>query len=275
MSSELSLDATTTSLAARSLGSSPYARVFVHGFAQTSRCMGPFGDLLVESDGLLAVDAPGHGRSVEHSEASIAQGAELLCATAGRTQYIGYSMGGRISLQAAITHPELVSSLVLIGATAGIEDQQELAQRREWDHQQAELLEQVGLDAFLQSWLDQSLFVGLPEGARFETERKTNTVEGLAASLRSAGTSSMTPLWDRLHLIQCPVLVLTGERDTRYCEVAERLVAGIGSAATHKIIAGAGHAAHLEQPEATAAAVLTFQDPTEAPIQSPTDNNNA
>ena len=85
----------------------------------------------------------------------------------------------------------------------------------------------------------------------------------------------MSPLWDRLHLIQCPVLVLTGERDTRYCEVAERLVAGIGSAATHEIIAGAGHAAHLEQPEATAAAVLKFQDQTEAPIQSPTDNNNA
>ena len=154
-------------------------------------------------------------------------------------------------------------------------DQQELAQRREWDYQQAELLEQVGLDAFLQSWLDQPLFVGLPEGARFETERKTNTVEGLAASLRSAGTSSMSPLWDRLHLIQCPVLVLTGERDTRYCEVAERLVTGIGSGATHEIIAGAGHAAHLEQPEATAAAVLKFQDQTEAPIQSPTDNNNA
>jgi len=275
MSSELSIDATTTSLAARSLGSSPYGRVFVHGFAQTGRCMGPFGDLLADSGGLLAVDAPGHGHSLQHREASIAQGAELLCATAGRAQYIGYSMGGRISLHAAVTHPELVSSLVLIGATAGIEDQQELAQRREWDYQQAELLERVGLEAFLQSWLDQPLFVGLPEHARFEAERKTNTVEGLAASLRSAGTSSMTPLWDRLHTIQCPVLVLTGERDTRYCEIAQSLVAKIGSGATHVTIAGAGHAAHLEQPEATAAAVLNFQEPTEVPIQSPTDNNSA
>jgi 2-succinyl-6-hydroxy-2,4-cyclohexadiene-1-carboxylate synthase len=275
MSSELSLEATATSLAARSLGSSPYARVFVHGFAQTARCLGPFGELLADSSGLLAVDAPGHGHSVQHREASIAQGAELLCATAGRSQYIGYSMGGRISLHAAITHPELVSSLVLIGATAGIEDEQDRAQRREWDYQQAELLERVGLDAFLQSWLDQPLFVGLPESARFETERRTNTVAGLAASLRSAGTSSMTPLWDQLHLLQCPVLVLTGERDTRYCEIAEGLVAGIGSGATHVTIAGAGHAAHLEQPEATAAAVLDFQDPTEAPIQSPTDNNSA
>jgi 2-succinyl-6-hydroxy-2,4-cyclohexadiene-1-carboxylate synthase len=275
MSSELSLEATTTSLAARSLGRSPYARVFVHGFAQTARCLGLFGELLADSSGLLAVDAPGHGHSVQHREASIAEGAELLCATAGRSQYIGYSMGGRLSLHAAITHPELVSSLVLIGATAGIEDQQDRAQRREWDYQQAELLERVGLDAFLQSWLDQPLFVGLPEAARFETERQTNTVEGLAASLRSAGTSSMTPLWDRLHLVQCPVLVLTGDRDTRYCEIAERLVAGIGSGATHEIIAGAGHAAHLEQPESAAAAVLNFQDPTDDPIQSPTDNNSA
>ena len=50
---------------------------------------------------------------------------------------------------------------------------------------------------------------------------------------------------------------------------------GLSSPFAAEIIAGAGHAAHLEQPEATAAAVLKFQDQTEAPIQSPTDNNNA
>lgn len=261
MSRELSVDATETSLAARLLTSGPYSRVFVHGFAQNNLCIGPFAQLIAGSEGLLAVDAPGHGHSAGHASASITQGAELLCATAGPAHYIGYSMGGRLCIQAAISHPELVSSLVLIGATAGIEDTAQRTDRRQSDDEKATLLESVGLQQFLQHWLEQPLFRGLPDAARFQQERESNTVAGLAASLRCAGTGSMIPLWDHLHRITCPVLVLTGSNDARYSEIAERLVAGIGSKATHLSIADAGHAAHLEQPESTAQAVLSFLDP--------------
>ncbi|CAB4753465.1 MAG: alpha/beta fold hydrolase [Actinobacteria bacterium] len=261
MSSERNLEATETSLAARLFSGNAYRRVFVHGFAQNNRCIGPFAQLIAGSEGLLAVDAPGHGNSAEHASASITQGAELLCATAGPAQYIGYSMGGRLSLQAAISHPELVSSLVLIGATAGIQDTAERTDRRQWDYEQAELLESLGIEQFLQMWLDQPLFRGLPDAARFHKEREENTAEALAASLRLAGTGSMIPLWDHLQQITCPVLVLTGINDARYSEIAERLVAGIGNNATHRVIADAGHAAHLEQPESTAETVLSFLDP--------------
>jgi 2-succinyl-6-hydroxy-2,4-cyclohexadiene-1-carboxylate synthase len=256
------LDATPTALAARRRGPTvepPAGRtVFVHGFAQTAGCVGPLGQALADGHELLAVDAPGHDGSVRHARADLWRGAELLAATGGVANYVGYSMGGRLCLHAALAHPASVRRLVLIGATAGIEDARERDGRHDWDEQHARRLEEIGLDAFLAEWLAQPLFAGLPTWARFDAERRANTVAGLAASLRHAGTGSMDPLWDRLDGLDCPVLVLSGEHDARYGELGERLAAGIGPNARHLVVAGAGHAVHLEQPEATAEAILAF-----------------
>jgi len=256
------LDADLRRLAHRRSGPTPVAAadrtVFVHGFAQTSGCVGPLGDALAEGHELLAVDAPGHGGSTMHAQADLRAGADLLCATGGRADYVGYSMGGRLALHAALAHPGEVRRLVLIGATAGIDDDRERVDRAEWDEQHAHRLEQIGVDAFVAEWLAQPLFAGLPPWARFDEERRGNTVAGLAASLRRAGTGSMTPLWDQLATIDCPVLVVTGARDERYGELGERLVAGIGANARHEVVAGAGHAVHLERPTETASAVLDF-----------------
>ena len=76
---------------------------------------------------------------------------------------------------------------------------------------------------------------------------------------------------------------MTGGRDVRYGELADRLVRGAGGDARHVRIAGAGHAAHLERPDATIAAVGTFLDqlgPATAVDrrrgrQAPTNNPNA
>ena len=54
-----------------------------------------------------------------------------------------------------------------------------------------------------------------------------------------------------------PVLVLAGEHDTKFRAIGERM-AGLLSASTFEVIAGAGHSVHLEQPEATAAALADW-----------------
>lgn len=223
----------------------------LHGFAQDHRCLGPLGDHLAARGELLAPDAPGHGGSFRHAGADLPRGATLLAATAaqdGPSVLVGYSMGGRFCLRAALDHPEAVRALVLIGATAGIEDDGERAARRAGDHALAERMERIGLDAFLDEWLDLPLFAGLPDWAHFEDHRRENRVEGLAASLRSAGTGSMEPLWERLGTLRVPVLCLTGADDERYGELATQLVARMGGRASHRVVPGAGHAAHLEQP---------------------------
>ena len=267
------LPATDLHLAATSSGTNLVAGspavALVHGFAQTGACFGPFGAAIEAEHRVLRVDQAGHGGSVRHLEATLAEGAELLLQTVGDTVgdavLVGYSMGARLALQAVIAHPDRVAALVLIGGTAGIEDPDERTARRAEDEARARRLESIGLDAFLEEWLAMPMFAGLPEWARFDDERRSNTVEGLAESLRRAGTGSMAPLWGRLGALTCPVLCVTGERDERYGRLAERVVASAGGPARHVVIEGAGHAAHLERPEATADAVLRFLREVTAP----------
>ncbi len=47
-----------------------------------------------------------------------------------------------------------------------------------------------------------------------------------------------------------PVLVLAGERDERFRAAGERLARSIGGNARLALVPGAGHAAHLERPQA-------------------------
>lgn len=266
-------DASDTTLAALSRGEGPTV-VAVHGFAQTSGCLGPLGDGLAQRFRLVAPDAAGHGGSLRHATADLVAGAEVLVTTGGHAAYVGYSMGGRLCLQAALDHPDRVLALVLIGATAGIDDEDERAARQRADAALADRLEAIGLEAFLTEWLGLEMFAGLPDWARFEQERRTNTVEGLAMSLRRAGTGSMQPLWERLGRIEVPVLLVTGERDERYGRIAERMATALGPTARHEVVAGAGHAAHLERPERTTELVCSFLeavlDPAQPPRKSPT-----
>jgi 2-succinyl-6-hydroxy-2,4-cyclohexadiene-1-carboxylate synthase len=245
------------------------AAVLVHGFTQTGACLGPLATDLAADHDVRCPDLPGHGRSDVEPTADLWAIADVLAGVAastprGQAVVVGYSLGGRAALHLALAHPEVVERLVLIGATAGIEDAAERARRRAADEALAERILDVGVDAFLDEWLAQPLFAGLPAWARFDDERRANTTAGLAASLRHAGTGSMDPLWGRLHRIDVPTLVLAGERDAKFAALGDRLARGIGPASL-ATVPGAGHAAHLEAPAAAIDLVRRFlHDPSVA-----------
>jgi 2-succinyl-6-hydroxy-2,4-cyclohexadiene-1-carboxylate synthase len=222
--------------------------VLVHGFAQNRDCWGPVLVDLERDHEVCRVDAPGHGRSSSF-HAGLRTGARLIADQGGRATYLGYSMGGRFLLHLALANPELVERLVLVGATAGIDDAAERAARREQDEAMAQRVERDGVEAFVAAWLDQPLFAGLGPDVRFEDARAENTVEGLAESLRQAGTGAQDPLWDRLHRLDMPALVVTGALDAKFTALGRRLVESIGPNAELAVIPGAGHAAHLERPD--------------------------
>lgn len=223
--------------------------VLVHGFAQTRACWGPLARDLHADHEVVRVDAPGHGRSSTF-HAGLRTGARLIADQGGRATYLGYSMGGRFVLHLALANPELVEGLVLVGATGGIEDPAVRAERRLVDHAMADRLERDGLERFIDAWLAQPLFAGLGAAVQFRAERAENTVEGLAESLRQAGTGAQDPLWSRLHRLEMPVLVSAGADDAKFAGEARRLGESIGANATVALVPGAGHAAHLEQPQA-------------------------
>lgn len=245
----------------RSSSASAPRVVLVHGFTQTAASWDAVASLLEPDHSVVTVDAPGHGRSTAVA-ADLDEGARLLGEAGGRAFYVGYSMGGRLALRLALTEPELVIGLVLIGATAGIDEDEERRRRRRSDEELAAHVESVGVPAFLDRWLSQDLFEGLPQDPDERASRLANTPSGLASSLRLAGTGTMDPpWWDSLHSISAPTVVVAGARDERFTALGHRLVAGIGSNARFAGIDRAGHAAHLHDPRAVADLVRTLTRP--------------
>jgi 2-succinyl-6-hydroxy-2,4-cyclohexadiene-1-carboxylate synthase len=223
--------------------------VAVHGFTQTRRTWLPIAQRLSDGNHFTLVDAPGHGASSD-VRADLWRGAELLGQAGGLGGYIGYSMGARLCLHLALQRPDLVSCLVLIGGHPGIVDPQARASRHGDDRALARRLETEGVTAFVDWWLQQPLFSTLSESAAGRADRLTNTAEGLASSLRLAGTGSQQPLWDRLPELAMPVLVVAGQVDDKFARLGQRTAEAIGDNAEVVLIPGAGHACHLERPEA-------------------------
>ena len=227
--------------------------VFLHGFTQTHHhwhaVAHAIAGALAARPTLAFVDLPGHGLAAD-DRTPIAEAGPPLAALGGRGTYVGYSMGGRFALMAAIARPDLVERLVLIGATPGIADDTERADRRSLDKQRAAQIERDGVAPFLDAWLAAPMFAGLPADPSGLAHRRRNTASGLASSLRTAGTGSQPSLWDRLGEITAPVLVLAGEHDTKFTDVGRRMAALLPDA-TFAPITGAGHAAHTEQPDQT------------------------
>jgi 2-succinyl-6-hydroxy-2,4-cyclohexadiene-1-carboxylate synthase len=197
---------------------------------------------------VVRIDAPGHGRS-SAIPAGLWDGADLIAERGGRAAYVGYSMGARFALHVALAHPERVDALVLIGGTAGIDDASARAERRADDEERAARLERDGVDSFLETWLALPLFAGLTAETQFRSERKENTVDGLASSLRAAGTGSQDSLWSRLGELTMPVLLVAGADDAKFTAEAQRMGASIGDNATIESVPRAGHSAHLENPD--------------------------
>lgn len=227
--------------------------VLVHGFTQTASSWRPVGALLQDrlrpEPEIVCLDAPGHGSRCD-VHLDLPAGADLLAAEGGRATYIGYSLGARYCLHVALQHPELVERLVLLGGTPGIVDDTERAERRAADEALAHELERIGLEAFLERWLAQPLFARLRPTIAEIDDRLTNTVGGLASSLRLAGTGTQAPLWDRLSTIAVPVLVLAGEHDSKFADIGRRM-AELLPDGEFRTVPDAGHAAHLEHPVTT------------------------
>jgi 2-succinyl-6-hydroxy-2,4-cyclohexadiene-1-carboxylate synthase len=246
--------------------------VMAHGFTQTGNVWGTLDILLAADHRVVRADMPGHGGS-GRVRADLTEGGRRLGTLGGRASYLGYSMGARFCLHLALDQPELVGSLILVSGTAGIEDPGERAARRAADDGLADQLDpplpgsdaidepdadQARLDSFLHGWLKTPLLAGVPTEANGFAERRRNTGPGLASSLRLAGTGSQLPLWEQLGGLAMPVLVITGERDDKFTDIGRRMVEAIGEHATQVVVAGAGHAPHLEQPTRVAEKVRAF-----------------
>lgn len=233
----------------------PDPLVLLHGFTQTGRSWAGVIAALGERYRAFAPDLPGHGDAAERRPATIgACTAYLNALPHERFHLAGYSMGGRIALQAALAHPGKVERLTLISASPGIADPAERAERRAADDALAQRIEAIGVRAFADEWRAQPLFADMPRGVAeiAHQERLCQTPAGLAAALRGMGTGVMEPAWERLAELAMPVTLVAGERDAKFVAIAARMAEAIPGARL-EVIPTAGHAVHLEAPSEVAA----------------------
>jgi len=238
------------------------ALVMLHGFTGSAAGWGRQLDTLA-AYGLrvIALDLLGHGRSdapddpqcytIEHCQQDILAALQELGVSKGQAILFGYSMGGRIALYAAFSG--FFRVLILESASPGLEDPTEREQRRNSDEALAASIEREGVQAFIGRWEKLPLFASqktLPLECRetLRRQRLQNRATGLAQSLRGVGLGVQPSLYARLPTLQIPVLLIAGELDTKFTAIARHMAQALPQAQV-RIIPGAGHTVHLEQPE--------------------------
>jgi pimeloyl-ACP methyl ester carboxylesterase len=246
--------------------------VYLHGFADVH---GVAGDLLPFHLGLAVgrrVIAPAHPACDGSSE--FRQGHRIedflfhyceVFDTLGLDRFalVGHCAGGWLAAEYAVRHPERVTHLVLIGASGLFVPGA-----------------QIG-DIFLHSQPDRGMsFASLrhmlfasadaPEALRYYPDGRGELEEEMRryGMLRFASAIGFKPpyfynrpLVDRLYRANMPSLVVWGSADhmvpvAHGKTYAERL----GNGARLELIANAGHAVHLEQPEAVLAQIKPLLD---------------
>ncbi len=246
--------------------------VLLHGFTGSAASWGDFGQALAQRFTVVAVDLAGHGKNATPTELhrytmrqcvedTVAAVRALGLETA---HWFGYSMGGRTALHVAAAHPDALRSLITIGASAGLESEEERASRRASDEALAERIEREGVEPFVDYWENIPLFASQRALAddrrqRIRAGRLRNSITGLANSLRGMGTGAQEPLHARLATLTMPTLIMAGELDQKYVEIGKQLASAMPHA-SFTAIPAAGHAAQTEQPGECAALVTDFID---------------
>jgi 2-succinyl-6-hydroxy-2,4-cyclohexadiene-1-carboxylate synthase len=231
--------------------------LWLHGFTQTRRSARNFLSIVAGSHTVVTPDLPGHGEASGIS-GDLDATARMVRALCPPEPLIlgGYSMGGRVALHVALQNPEAIGALILLSATRGIPTPNDRINRVADDEQRAQRIEAIGVEAFLDEWLAGPLFALLPHDLEERQSRSTDGA-GLAASLRDCGTGMQRFLGDELAKLTMPVLLIAGANDEKFAGEALEMALHFPNAHV-ALIPDAGHAAHLEKPEAVSRIVLEF-----------------
>jgi 2-succinyl-6-hydroxy-2,4-cyclohexadiene-1-carboxylate synthase len=231
------------------------AVVLLHGFTHTGTSWDPVVAALGERYRALAPDIRGHGSASDRTPVTLEAVLDDLAEVAPpRFTLVGYSMGGRIALHAALSCANRIDRLVLIGASPGIADPGERDARREADERLAAEIENSSIEQFASRWARTPVLAGQPQevAAAVHAERLRNSPAGLARALRGLGTGALPSLWERLREVTSPVTLVAGERDQKFRAIGTEMASGLPDAVV-VVVRGAGHAVHLEAPARVAA----------------------
>ena len=244
--------------------------VLLHGFMGSVDAMTPLMDRLKPTVACIALDLPGHGRS-RFAESRRLRGlrrfdevAELVLEDltrlgVDRFGLYGYSMGGRIAQAMGLAAPERISQLILESASFGMPDPEaRVARHRQDEARLAPIQSAEDFRRFLEQWHQMPLFaeLGPTLTARQIQAKARNDITELRHALRLMSVGNQPHLLDDLARLGRPATMFYGERDEKYRRLAADAAAR-WSGLQKRGFAGAGHAVHVQFPDALAAAIRT------------------
>jgi pimeloyl-ACP methyl ester carboxylesterase len=244
--------------------------VYLHGFADIHGVeaeLMPFHKRIAESTRLIAPAHPGCNGTDDlpgpHAiEDAVFHYLETFDAL-GLKEFnlIGHSVGGWIAAELAVRHPERIKKLVLIGATGLFVTGEPIGDV--FMHTQPERgVDYATLRRMYFSSSDHPLALRYYPNGRGNIDEETRRYQ----MVRFCSFVGFKPpylynrsLIDRLHRATMPSLVIWGEKDGLAPIAHGRAYAEkLPSAGSLKVIAGAGHAAHLEAPDEAGNLVSSF-----------------
>ncbi|RAL23677.1 hypothetical protein DL240_05825 [Lujinxingia litoralis] len=253
-------------LQVREQGEGPVA-LFVHGFMGDGRDWEEVIAGCRDVRRCVAVDLPGHGGSVGalgEEPMTLGAMAEQVAAVVAEVSsepvdVVGYSMGGRVALALALAYPERVRTVVLESASPGLEGEGARKVRAELDRERAARLRGVGVRGFVAEWYELALFESLRAHPGFEAmkgRRLEGDAEALARVIAEVSPGLEPERWSELPGLGVPSLWIAGASDARYASMAARAAGASGGEA--RVIGGAGHNVHLEEPRGVVEALRVF-----------------
>jgi pimeloyl-ACP methyl ester carboxylesterase len=239
--------------------------VLLHAFPLNGRAFGRQVDALARDFRLIIPDLPGFG------ESDPLDGAPSLTAFAGEVLALldhlelpsavvgGVSMGGYTSLALLRADPSRVQALLLLDTQATADDAAGKARREEM----AQAVLREGMDYLVWVQAPNLLSPRAPQAVREELHglMRSNAPEGAAWALRAMAERQDS--LELLHRFAGPALVVVGSEDVVTPKAkAAQMASGLAHARLVEL-AGAGHLANLEAPDAFNQALAQFLKSTE------------
>jgi len=207
--------------------------IFLHGFLGNADDWLAVIDELCQNYYCIAIDLPGHGKSLEMQEDAwtfdgLVQELDEIANSLFIKNFtcVGYSMGGRIALYWALKSPQLISRVILESTSPGIESEQDRKGRLKSDTILAHRIETEPLKDFVNSWYNLPLFGKIKDHPKFQSllqRRVENNPAILARSLLAFSQGRQPSLWKNLSAIKQKVLLINGENDTKYARINESM----------------------------------------------------
>jgi len=227
--------------------------VCLHGFLGDPEEWRPVAEALAPQWHCLAPPLPGHDGAPPPAGdlpgLAEALWQRLVPALPERVALVGYSLGGRLALALAHRYPHRIGALILEGAHPGLQEDASRAERRRHDEAWAQRIETRPWLESLDAWYRQPVFADLDEARRqaLVQRRAGHRPEQLAATLRAASLAGQPDLRPALRRLPAPRTYIVGDRDAKFCGIADALAAEVPGLTVAKL-GGVGHNGHAEAP---------------------------